>query len=207
MRMKFCQKMKSTPADSVYVCGLELTVVFQGRQWASLSGWLTVTQTPEHNDCWHRSLLSLTLKRPFKGSDESIFFFIFFLSLSVRLPHHPPTPPTSILIALSFLFAHPVYKLKGTLWEGKSSQQLQSQPSASISSTTECTCECVRGGESGRRKVIGAWWNGGGSKKQDAWWPESFRKQLARCYTNFRTDLISCYQSCRTLCSARLQMC
>lgn len=119
----------------------------------------------------------------------------------------PPPHPTSILIVLSFLCAHPVYKLKGTLSEGKSSQQLRSRPCASISSTTERTCECVRGRESRRRKVIGAWWNGGGSKKQDAWWPESFRKQLARCYTNFRTDLISCYQSCRTLCSARLQMC
>lgn len=46
-----------------------------------------------------------------------------------------------------------------------------------------------------------------GSKREEAWWPESFRKQLERCFTNFRSNLISCYQSCRTPCSARLKTC
>lgn len=72
---------------------------------------------------------------------------------------------------------------------------------------TERICGCVWWGESKRGKVIVSGWNGGGSKKEEAWWPESIRKQLARCYTNFRTNLISCYQSCRTLYSAWLQIC
>lgn len=78
------------------------------------------------------------------------------------------------------------------------------QQSASISLPTEHISGCVQGRRMQEREGDR---RGGGSKREEAWWPESFRKQLARCYTNFRTNLISCYQSCRTLCSARLQMC
>lgn len=42
---------------------------------------------------------------------------------------------------------------------------------------------------------------------EEACWPKSLEKQLARWFTKFRTNLISCYQSSRTLCSARLQLC
>lgn len=185
---------------------------FQGRRWAPLSGWLTVTQTLKYNDCWHCFLLSLTLNGPFQGSAKSIFFFIFFLGLCVK-SFFFFLYPTSILIVLSLLrVCTPWPQIEGDLVRGwiQAGSSCGAQQSASISSATECMRVNVYVEKRGwRGKVIGGWWDwgGGGSKREEARWPESFRKQLARCYTNFRTNLISCYQSCRTLCSARLQMC
>lgn len=87
---------------------------------------------------------------------------------------------------------------KGTLSESELSRRSQSQPSASISQTTEPTLGCAEG--RWYKAAFGGGW-------VEVLWPESFRKQLARCYANFRSNLISCYQSRRSLCSAQLQTC
>lgn len=138
---------------------------FQGRRWAPLSGWLTVTQTLKYNDCWHCFLLSLTLNGPFQGSAKSIFFFIFFLGLCVK-SFFFFLYPTSILIVLSLLrVCTPWPQIEGDLVRGwiQAGSSCGAQQSASISSATECMRVNVYVEKRGwRGKVIGGWWDWGG---------------------------------------------
>lgn len=170
--------------------GLGHTVCFFQRRW-----WLIVIL--KYNDRWRRFLLSLTLKGLFQTFAKSIFFCIFLLRLCV----------ISIFLSYLFLCVHPWLQFEGDLVRGWIQAAVAEINRAYQSPQLQNIHGCVRREERGRGKVMGGWWDGGGSKWEEAWWPESFRKQLARCFTNFRTNLISCYQSCRTLCCAWLQMC
>lgn len=128
---------------------------FQGRRWAPLSGWLTVTQTLKYNDCWHCFLLSLTLNGPFQGSAKSIFFFIFFLGLCVKSFFFSFT---QLVFSLSYLFyvcAPPDRKLKGTLSEGESRQAAvaelnRAHQSPRLQNVCVWMCTWRRGGGEGR---------------------------------------------------------
>ena len=118
MGMKIRPDMTATPPESLTARCVVLDS-FQRRRWAPLSGWLTVTQILKPYDCWHCFLRSLTLKGPFQGSAESIFFFIFFLGVcDIYLFFFCPL---QLVISLSYLFCErtPDHRLKGTLSEGE----------------------------------------------------------------------------------------
>lgn len=168
-----------------------------GSLWVKLSN----TMTADTVFCY-ASLSMDPFKRllnPFSFSFPSnscicIYFLLFFFFLQVVF-----------LSSYFFYVCSPDHNLKGTLSEGESRQQLRSS-----AERINLLGYRIRADVCGEKKVKdGRWLEGGGgwSKREEARWPESFRKQLARCFTNFRTNLISCYQSCRTLCSARLQPC
>lgn len=63
----------------------------------------------------------------------------------------------------------PDHKLKGTLSEGESRQQLWSSTERINLPGYGTYVDVYGGDESGRGEVIGGWWDGGGSKREEAW--------------------------------------
>lgn len=112
-------------------------------------------------------LLGLTLKGPFQGSTQPIFVFVLFLGFFVISFFFIIS-----VVSLSYLFCvrTPDHKLKGTLSEGESQQQLQSSAER-INLLSYRTYMDVYGGRKwereGDRRVVGRWGSPSGRRPGD----------------------------------------